>query len=120
MPAAVPQQSAIPPSIKRKIDTAPSIKTVPDTPPPVLTLVLGCRTMKSAEETKETILKIHHQELALRRDNGMTVREGWLEGLQIDCETADLSYPGGENGTLAFCDRIKKRSVRDCHLSPGE
>ncbi|ORX41092.1 hypothetical protein BD324DRAFT_37901 [Kockovaella imperatae] len=110
MPAAVIQKTALPPSRRQVlIDQAPElVSEVSDRPPATLTLIVTCRSMQNAIETKEAILETHMRELKMREKNGIPERNGWLAGLRIECETADLSSPGGSDGVLALCERLKK------------
>jgi 3-keto steroid reductase len=72
-------------------------------------LVLACRSQTRAEEAKNILLTSHEAELQTRKEQGISVRPGWKEGLRIDFEQLDLETPGGKAGILSFCNRVKKR-----------
>ncbi len=77
-----------------------------------LTLILACRSLKKAQAAKEEILERHLRMLEQRRrQRGWEAPAGWKEGLRIEIELLDVDSPAGENGILAFCDRLKARSV---------
>ena len=108
MPATIPSVTALAPSQGSLLDIPPKpTKAVSISSPPALTLILACRTKKNAEGAKQILLSYHHKELNKRKGQGLEVREGWLEGLQIVCENVDLASPGGDDGILSFCERIK-------------
>ncbi|OCF31811.1 3-keto sterol reductase [Kwoniella heveanensis BCC8398] len=110
IPAAKPQSTALPPSLQYLLHQPPSATTphIPS-PPPALTLILACRSETKAIEAKEILLKRHLRDLENRKKRGEKVREGWRDGLRVVWEGVDLDSPGGQNGVLAFCERLKER-----------
>ncbi|WVF67920.1 hypothetical protein IAT40_002682 [Kwoniella sp. CBS 6097] len=110
IPASKPQSTALPPSLQYLLHQPPSETTthIPS-PPPTLTLILACRSEQKANEARAILLKRHLKDLENRKKRGEKVREGWTEGLRLVWEGADLDSPGGKNGVLAFCERLKER-----------
>ncbi|WVQ95483.1 hypothetical protein IAU59_002580 [Kwoniella sp. CBS 9459] len=110
IPASKPQSTALPPSLQYLLHRPPSETTthIPS-PPPTLTLILACRSEKKAIEAREILLKKHTKDLEDRKRRGDRVREGWTDGLRVVWEGVDADSPGGKNGVLAFCERLKER-----------
>ena len=54
------------------------------------------------------LLEDHEQLLLNRARKGLKVREHWRDRLHIKLETCDLSTPGGDQGLLALCDRLRQ------------
>ena len=98
------------PSQLHLLDDSPHpTKFVPDDPPPTLTLILACRSASKAAKAKKEMLQGHMKELKRRKEQGHAVREGWVEGLRVVVEPIDLDAVGGNNGVLAFCERVKSK-----------
>ncbi|WRT70614.1 uncharacterized protein IL334_007612 [Kwoniella shivajii] len=126
IPASTPQSTAMPPSLRSSFKTSSSkekakAKEEIADPPATLTLILACRSQSKAEEAKQILLTIHEKDLKNRIDRGEKVRTGWKEGLRIEWQGLDLDNPGGGNGVLGFCERLKEKypHVTTLYLNAG-
>lgn len=112
-----PVRTAVHPSLQHLLDDdestqsqASSSKTSSsEAQPATLTLVLVCRSIRNAEKTRKLLLEEHEALLLSRANQGLAARKGWWEGLEIRCENCDFSEPGGDNGILSACERLKRR-----------
>ncbi|WVQ82968.1 hypothetical protein IAT38_005104 [Cryptococcus sp. DSM 104549] len=112
MPASMPQATSLPPSLQHLLSSSceaavsASKAAQPNT---TLTLILACRSEAKANIAREALLKRHKKELEKRKKQGVPEKEGWWDGLRIVWEGVNLDSVGGENGVLAFCQRLIDR-----------
>lgn len=109
IPASTPQPTALPPSMRDSIRSNPLQPTKISMPETTLTLILACRSGAKAQEAIDILWKKHKSDLEKRKKKGLAAKEGWLEGLRIVWEGVNLDSPGGENGILAFTERVRNR-----------
>lgn len=109
IPASTPQPTALPPSMRDSIRSNSLQPTKISVPETTLTLILACRSGAKAQEAIDILWKKHKSDLEKRKKKGLAAKEGWLEGLRIVWEGVNLDSPGGENGILAFTERVRNR-----------
>ncbi|WWC65125.1 uncharacterized protein I303_107739 [Kwoniella dejecticola CBS 10117] len=123
IPISTPQLTALPPSLRSTFNPDADSKPTEEIPdaPPTLTLILACRSRSKAELAREILLEKHEKDLAARRKRGEAERIGWKEGLRIVWEGVDLDNPGGGNGVLGFCERVKLKypHITTLYLNAG-
>ncbi|OCF78562.1 3-keto sterol reductase [Kwoniella mangroviensis CBS 8886] len=124
IPISTPQLTALPPSLRNDFneDELDEPTKYIEEDPPTLTLILACRSEAKALEARRILLDKHEQELRERQEiSGEEVRKGWKEGLRIVWEGVDLDNPGGGNGVLGFCERLKTKypHITTLYLNAG-